>query len=318
VLLCSLASRARGRALRAGAPVPASPTPEVAPFVPREELNETWRQRWELRNKADIDQMRELCRSGPLDVLLLGDSITEMWLRPSMMAPGGRMEYTEEERLKQSGDLQAAFHPLRRVAVAAVGGDRILDLLWRLRAGGLGEAVKLCAPRAMHVLIGTNDLGKGITPADAGESYRRLVGELVALRPDARLTLQLVMPRAFRGREEFHLAGPGPLMTWSPKALKWAACPDLSEEHMPLRGDWRKWCAVMFPPVSQLNRMIARVASEISASGHDARTLDCTDFLTVDGYISKEYFPDLLHPNRRGYDRWSACLRTAYPPVPTA
>ncbi|CAK0798429.1 unnamed protein product, partial [Prorocentrum cordatum] len=289
LLLGSLAPGAGGAAPHASAP-PASRAlvaPEGAPFEPRAELDETWHRRWELRNKADVGQLRELCSAGPLDVLLLGDSITEKWLRPSLTEhPDGRMEYTEEELLELGGDLQAAF-PSRRVGVAAVGGDRILDLLWRLRAGGLGEAVKLCAPKAVHVLIGTNDLGMGITPADAGESYRQLVGELVAMRPDAQLTLQLVMPRYFKGREDVHLAGPGPLMKWSPKSLQWVACPDAREEQMPLRGDGSKYCAVMFPPVRELNRMIARVASEIGASGHDARILDCTSFLTVGGSISK-------------------------------
>jgi len=273
--------------------------------VPREELNETMRRRWELRNAADIDRMKELCRSRPLDVLLLGDSITERWHRPSFSAyVDSPLEYTTSEREELGGDLRAAFGPQRLVAVAAIGGDKVPDLLWRLRAGGLGEAVRQCAPRSLHVLVGTNDLGHGVAPREAGMSYRQLVDELVALRPDARLTLQLVMPRGFKGGyfDNDHL----------PHALKWAACPAAGRPpqlvHGVGEGDSDPSCSLFFSHVGELNGIITRAASEHSASGRDVRTLDCNGFLTTGGSISKD-----LHPNGRGYARWSECLRSAYP-----
>lgn len=65
--------------------------------------------------------------------------------------------------------------------------------------------------------------------------------------------------------------------------------------------------------MSEVNRMIDRVASELSASGHDVGSLDCASFLTKpNGKIRSFEFPDLFHPNRLGYERWSECLRSVY------
>jgi len=256
--------------------------------------------------------MRATCASGPLDVLLLGDSITERWLRPGLASDDSNftaMEYTVAEKQRDGGDLLAAFGPQRRVAVAAIGGDKTTDMLWRLRAGGLGEAVKQCAPRAVHVLLGTNDLGTGAAPAEAGESYRQLVGELLGLRPDARLTLQLIMPRGFRGIGERRAPKPQGLTS-----LRWAACPSAGSLHpREIDPDSDPACAVLFWPVSELNRMIGRLASEHGAAGHDVGALDCTSFLIKPkGKVRSFEFPDLVHPNREGYNRWSECLRSAY------
>jgi len=284
--------------------------PEAAEWASRcpqaDHLDEQRCQQWELRHKADLDSLRELCKSGPLDVMLLGDSITEGWVRSIWW---NDLKFTEAGNILQDGgNLQAALGPHRRVGSAAVIGDRTTDLLWRLRAGGLGEAVKQCAPRAVHVLIGTNDVFWGAAPAEVGESYRRLVDELLTLRPDSRLTLQLIMPRGYGRRARLA------------RHLKWARCAGVGD-NQPVQGEdlTPETCAILFQPVIEVNRIIARMASEISASGHDVGSLDCTSFFLMEtDKLRSSEFPDKVHPNELGRARWSECLRSAYPLVPTA
>jgi len=274
---------------------------ERASWCPQAEfVDEEGCQQWELRHRADLDSLKELCKSGPLDVLLLGDSITEGWHRSIVWK---KLKFTEEGNIFQdSRDLQTTFGPQRRVGVAAIIGDRTTDLLWRLRAGGLGEAVKQCAPRTMHVLVGTHDLRWGAAPVEVGESNRQLVDELITLRPDARLTLQLIMPRGSGGHAR------------SVSYLKWAKCPGVGD-NQPAEGpdlDPQN-CAVLFQPVSEVNRMIARMATEIRASGHDVGSLDCNSFfLNGKDQIARSEFPDMVHPNGRGRAFLSECYQSVY------
>jgi len=141
-----------------------------------------------------------------------------------------------------------------------------------------------------------------------GEDYRPLVEEILAvLGPRTPLVLQLLMPRGSFSS----LAGHS---KWSPKYIQWTACEGKSKSGamVPAAADTRKSCAEYFPAITAVNRMITKVASDLAASGRNVSSMDCTKFyLDAQGSLSKDVFPDLLHPNAAGYSGWMECVRAA-------
>lgn len=123
--------------------------------------------RWYQMHAEDV----ALAEAGEAKVLFIGDSITEGW--------AGRKEWKE------------IFEPMGAVNFG-IGGDRTENLLWRLEHG----AVSSLRPKALVLLIGTNNFGLG----DADSStvalgVRAVVHQLRTAFPDARLLLFGIFPR---------------------------------------------------------------------------------------------------------------------------
>ena len=101
-------------------------------------------------------------------IVFVGDSITEGWK-------------TLERDL---ADLSV------KVVNRGIGGDTTPNLLYRLK-----EDVLDLHPRALVVLIGTNDLGEHTTPADIAENLGVLLDRVRAIYPKIPIAWCLVMPR---------------------------------------------------------------------------------------------------------------------------
>jgi len=111
----------------------------------------------------------------PYKVLFFGDSIIERWLMPLWDA-------------KQVWD---ANMPQRGVLNAAVSGDRTEHLRWRLDNGNLDGP----PPKGVILMIGTNDLAHGRSPADAAEGVRVTLKRLRDQLPTTRILLLGLTPR---------------------------------------------------------------------------------------------------------------------------
>ncbi|MEK7467874.1 MAG: GDSL-type esterase/lipase family protein [Planctomycetota bacterium] len=99
-------------------------------------------------------------------VVFAGDSITAWWK-----------------------DLPGAF-PGLKVANRGIAGDTSRTLLYRFDADILA-----LEPKAMVLLIGTNDLHLGANPSDVAFNVMDMLDRLQRSRPDARVVLCAVMPR---------------------------------------------------------------------------------------------------------------------------
>jgi lysophospholipase L1-like esterase len=108
-------------------------------------------------------------------VVFLGDSITQGW-----------------NSLKQD-------FPDMKVANRGIGGDTTRGVLYRLDADVL--ALK---PRAIVLLIGTNDLGNGADPADVADNIEAILTAIRNYDPNMPVIVCKVMPR---GTLEQHYAG---------------------------------------------------------------------------------------------------------------
>ncbi len=113
---------------------------------------------------------------GGFEVMLLGDSITWEW---EANEATGAPVWLRLERL--------------RAATFGVSGDRTEHLLWRLENGNLLTSE---APRAVVLLIGTNNIGqRGDAPAAIAAGVVAILQTVKARFPAAKLILYGIFPR---------------------------------------------------------------------------------------------------------------------------
>jgi lysophospholipase L1-like esterase len=187
-----------------------------------------------------------VAKKGGVDLLFLGDSITDGW----RWGNGGSKIWPE------------SYAP-RHAANFGIGWDRIQNVLWRVENGEL-ENIE---PKVVVLLIGTNNTGneddgrpRNTTPEIiAGVS--NLVRQIQVRLPQTKILLLGLFPRG--------------------------------EKNDPIRAQ-----------VKAVNAGVAPLAD-----GGKIRFLDLGDkFLAPDGTLSRDLFPDLLHPDERGYRIWADAM----------
>jgi lysophospholipase L1-like esterase len=125
----------------------------------------------------------EVARQGNIDVLFMGDSITDFWRNPEG-------NYAGKPVLdKYFGDW--------KVANFGIAGDTTQGVLYRLQ-NGEGEGF---SPKAVMLMIGTNNTGGGFggagnTAAEIAEGIGAVVLELQKDFPKAKILLLGVFPRS--------------------------------------------------------------------------------------------------------------------------
>lgn len=134
-----------------------APRGEEYPWMPME--------RWRALHAED----RAIAGAGGVDLLLLGDSITEGW----------------------PADVWAAHFSRYRAANFGIGGDRTENLLWRLQNGAAGQL----DPRVVVVMIGVNNFGlRGDSPREVYLGVQAVVEEAKSAFAGARIVLLGILP----------------------------------------------------------------------------------------------------------------------------
>jgi lysophospholipase L1-like esterase len=122
---------------------------------------------WKKKHEAHV----AIAKKGGVDLLFVGDSITEGW--------AGTQVWYE------------TYAP-RKAANFGIGGDTTQNVLWRLE-NGAGEGL---SPKVVVLLIGTNNFGlHGDQPADVAKGVTAVVGSLRSRFPAAKILLPAVFPR---------------------------------------------------------------------------------------------------------------------------
>lgn len=128
----------------------------------------------------------EIAKKGGVDVLFLGDSITDFWRREQTDRQVGGKKVWDRE-----------FGALR-TANFGISGDRTQHVLWRLQNGEL-DGIN---PRVVVLMIGTNNTGferdnttPRNTPAQAIEGVKAIVSLLRTKLPQTKLLLLAIFPR---------------------------------------------------------------------------------------------------------------------------
>jgi len=121
----------------------------------------------------------EIAKRGDIDLLFMGDSITDWWqLDPPL---GGKEVYEK-------------YYGKTKIANFGIAGDTTQGVLWRLK-NGEGEGY---LPKVIMLMIGTNNTGRN-TGSEIAEGVEAVVAELRKDFPNAKILLLAIFPRATPG-----------------------------------------------------------------------------------------------------------------------
>ena len=150
----------------------ASPGHTILATQPISRLDLPW---WKARHQAVLERLRQ----GPVDLLFLGDSITQNWER------SGPPEWADYQPVWRH------FYGDRRAVNAGFVGDTTASLIWRIRNGEVAGI----APKAAIVLIGANNLGRlHWSGDDILAGIETILADLKQRLPTTKLLLIGVLP----------------------------------------------------------------------------------------------------------------------------
>jgi beta-glucosidase len=115
-------------------------------------------------------QINDRAKQGNVDVIFLGDSITQGWNDNAVWK-------------KYYGD--------RHAMNAGIGGDQTQHVLWRLDNGNI-DGIK---PKVAVIMIGTNNCGSGAKPEDIAAGVKAIVAKLRSKLPETKILLLGIFPR---------------------------------------------------------------------------------------------------------------------------
>lgn len=121
-------------------------------------------------------------KAGPVDLLFLGDSITQGW------GAEGKAVWEKEYAPKNAANF-------------GIGGDTTQNVLWRITGGGELAGVK---PKAVVVMIGTNNFGlRNDTAADVAKGVGAVVKAVRERLPESKVLLLGLFPRDTKPDTDF-------------------------------------------------------------------------------------------------------------------
>jgi lysophospholipase L1-like esterase len=123
------------------------------------------------------ERFLEQAKKGNIDLLFLGDSITQGWLGRNGQGEGPI-------------EVWDRYYVPRNAADFGIGGDRTQHVLWRLDNGEV-DGIK---PKVVVLMIGTNNVGSN-SADEIAEGIKAIVAKLRDKLPESKLLLLAVFPR---------------------------------------------------------------------------------------------------------------------------
>ncbi|HXD00250.1 MAG TPA: GDSL-type esterase/lipase family protein [Verrucomicrobiae bacterium] len=132
------------------------------------------------------DDFVEIAKKDDIDLLFMGDSITDWWRNPggTNFPSGPNGAYTGKPVFDK-------YFGSMKVANFGIAGDTTQGVLWRLQ-NGEGQGFK---PKAIMLMIGTNNAMRN-SPPEIAEGVAADVEELRKDFPDAKILLLAIFPRS--------------------------------------------------------------------------------------------------------------------------
>jgi beta-glucosidase len=221
---------------------------------------------------AKHEKINERAKQGDVDLLFIGDSITEGW--------SGRGKEVWEK-----------YYGNRKAMNAGVGGDRTQHVLWRLDNGNIDGI----HPKLAVIMIGTNNSnGNDNTAGEIADGIKAIVKEVHDKLPDTKILLLGIFPRgAIKDSQiEKQLTDAA-----KKKNQEASVTPDKIAQARDRAMAQRKKNA-------EANQLASKIA--------DNKTIFYLDigekFLETDGTLPDDIMPDYLHPNAKGYEIWAEAI----------
>jgi lysophospholipase L1-like esterase len=139
------------------------------------------------------EEFVEIAKRGDIDVLFMGDSITDWWRSEGRRGRrGGALQPTAdgENRPNAGKPVFDKHFGQMKVANFGIAGDTTQGVLWRLQ-NGEGQGFQ---PKAVMLMIGTNNTGRN-SAAEIAEGIAAVVAELRKDFPGAKVLLLGIFPR---------------------------------------------------------------------------------------------------------------------------
>ena len=200
------------------------------------------------RDNARHKQFLKVVEKGEGDVIFLGDSITQGW----------------ESNKKTWNEAFGAYKPVN----LGIGGDQTGHVLWRITEGKELDPLK---PKLAVIMIGTNNTGRDSGEQIAG-GVKAIVTELEKQKPDMKILLLGVFPRAGAGVKKEDLVCPADKLN---------------------------------PKIKAINDIICKLADDKTVFYKDIGG----KFLNADGGLERTVMPDLLHLSADGYKIWADAIK---------
>src|SRR5215831_8911456 len=127
---------------------------------------------WQMQRHAELN---EIARRGDIDLVFLGDSITQGW------AEAGKEVWDK-------------YYGRRKTANFGISGDRTQHVLWRIEHGNFDGI----HPKAIVLLIGDNDSIHGNTPQEIADGVGAVVQKLRDKVPESKILLLAIFPSGER------------------------------------------------------------------------------------------------------------------------
>jgi lysophospholipase L1-like esterase len=138
-------------------------------------LNEWWSIDWWLpRHQQKLADAKAIVdKGGKIDLLFIGDSITQAWE-------------------KEGAHVWKKYYEPRNGFAIGFGGDRTENVLWRLEH----DAVKGMNPKVTVLMIGTNNAGhRREDPQTTAAGIKKILDELQQRLPNTKILLLAIFPR---------------------------------------------------------------------------------------------------------------------------
>ena len=237
------------------------------PIQAKQKRTELWQKHHERLVAAARFASRQFT-GNDLDVLFMGDSITERWNGTRYLGLQGPFpEYRAV--FEQAFDKEKNPGASLQGVVLGSSGDTTNHLLWHLQNGILPDALK---PSVILLLIGTNNLGKDkCSKRSTLSGILKVLRELQSARPDTPVLLHGLLPRREQHAPEFDLG-----RLW--RNIQW------------INGELKRFCEI------QANCYYME-ASDMFLVRHTATG--------VPQKVNKTLMTDGLHPNEEGYRVWA-------------
>jgi lysophospholipase L1-like esterase len=231
--------------------------------------------------QAKIDKINDRAKQGDVDLLYLGDSITEGW--------AGRGK-----------DVWEKYYGNRKAMNAGIGGDRTQHVLWRMDHGNIdGIHPKLCV-----LMIGTNNSnGKDNTAEEIADGIKAIVNELREKLPDTKILLLAIFPRGATSDAQLE-------KQVTAQMKRDAARKGEDPDKIDTSDMAAKITAAREATMKQRekNAQASQLASQL-ADNKMIFYMDIGDkFLQPDGTLPDDIMPDHLHPNAKGYEIWAEAI----------
>jgi lysophospholipase L1-like esterase len=161
--LCAAASLSFGQAA-----APTTPSSRVDASAPLEKKDATGKFQW--MHQSFLARAKQ-----PMDVLFLGDSITEGWTK----AP----------------HVWDHFYGMLRPANFGIGGDQTQHVIWRIENGELDGA----KPKVVVLMLGTNNTSANANTAEEIAAADKKIVEMIRAKiPNTKVLLLAIFPRGAR------------------------------------------------------------------------------------------------------------------------